>query len=295
MRQKFTRNEVVRMLGIRARELDRWSELGLVAPSTPSGPAVYGFADLVALKTLKRLTAEGVPPRRLRQALAAMRRQTGDGAASLSLLRISTDGRKVVVGEPGRAPIEPISGQMLFAFDTAAGKLRSLPSRTAEEWFDIGLAHDTEPSTMREAADAYHRAVRASPKWVEAHLNLGTALFHLREIKEAHRCFKKALELAPDNVLARFNVACVLERMGKRRAAIQQLQHAIRLAPDSAEAHLNLALLYDAKGQEKKMREHLAHYLRLQPQGRWAKFARSKVPNEGGAARSKITPFRRRG
>ena len=63
MQQKFTRTEVVRMLGIRARQLDRWSKLGLIAPGRAAGVETYGFADLVALKTLKQLTEQGVPSR----------------------------------------------------------------------------------------------------------------------------------------------------------------------------------------------------------------------------------------
>jgi tetratricopeptide (TPR) repeat protein len=297
MQQKFTRNEVARMLGIRTRELDRWSKLGLIAPARTSGVETYGFADLVALKTLKQLTKQGVPSRRLHQALAALLQKIGEGAAPLSRLQISTHRRKVVVGEAGRAPIEPISGQMLFAFESekTGQKVRSLPSRTAEEWFDIGLAYDADRSTMREAADAYRRAVSASPNWVEAHLNLGTALFHLGQIKEAYACFKKGCELGPENVLAHFNMGCVLERMGKRRAAIKELRQAVELEPDSADAHLNLALLYEAEGQAQKTRDHLTQYLRLQPQGQWAKFARSKLPAERGTSRGKITPFRRRG
>ena len=64
---------------------------------------------------------------------------------------------------------------------------------------------------------------------MEAHLNLGTALFHLGHIKEAYACFKKGCELGPENVLAHFNMGCVLERMGKRRAAIKELKQAVEL------------------------------------------------------------------
>ncbi len=68
-----------------------------------------------------------------------------------------------------------------------------------------------------------------------------------------------------------------------------------------ADAHLNLAMLYDREGEKDRMREHLQQYLHIEPDGRWAQFARSKLPVNpasapvaAAAARGKVTPFRRR-
>lgn len=303
------------MLGVRPAQLDSWAKLGLIAADVRRGEPFYGFADLVAIETLKRLTAERIPARRLKRSLSALRQHLGDDAASLAKLRVTTNGRQVVVSGPdtGNSPIEPLTGQMVLQFDASriAEKIRALPSRTAEEWFEMGLACDLKPATMRRAADAYRHAVRLAPEWVEAHINLGTSLFHLKQFAGARRCFKTALDLDPLNALAHFNFGCALESLGNRRGAIDEIERAVTLDPTRADAHLNLAMLYDRQGEKDRMREHLQQYLVCEPNGRWAQFARSRLPGApasaaaGGTAndravatiggsRSKVTPFRRR-
>ena len=303
VRQRFTRDEVVRMLGVSRRQLEYWGRLGLIAPQSRWGERFYDFADLVALETLKRMTSRGVAARRLRRALEALREQLGESTAPISRLRISTNGREIVVSQPwpGGPPIEPLTKQLLLEFETStlAQKVRALPSHTAEEWFEIGLTCDARPATMKRAADAYRHAVELAPDWVEAHLNLGTALFHIGQGTESRRCFEAALDLEPHNPLAHYNLGCAFERLGNRRAAIEHLEHAIRFAPSLADAHLNLALLYDATGQKERVREHLSLYLTHDPQGQWATFAKSKLPDPASAparsARGKLTTFRKRG
>jgi len=299
MRQRFTRDEVIRMLGVTRRQLDYWARLRLVVPEARWGERFYDFTGLVALETLKRLVARGLPARRLRRALEALREQLGEAPTALSRLRISTNGRQVVVERPwpGGPPIEPLTRQMILEFETSVleHKILALPSHTAEEWFEIGLASDSRPATMERAADAYRHAVDLSPEWVEAHLNLGTALFHLSQPVEARRCFETAIELEPRNGLTHYNLGCVFEKLGNRRAAIEHLREAVKLAPALADAHLNLAMLYDASGQKDLMREHLNQYLKYEPQGRWAAYAHSRLPAARRSSAGKVTPFRKRG
>jgi tetratricopeptide (TPR) repeat protein len=300
LNQQFTRTEVGRILGTTRRQLDYWARLGLVEPRARWGERFYSFADLVALVTVKELTGKGIPARRLRRSILALQTQLGELPAPLSELRITTNGRQVVVlppGPSGRA-IEPLTGQFVLDFKVRdlGQKVRQMSTCTAEEWFEIGLANDSSPETLEKAADAYRRAVELAPDWVEAYINLGTTLYQLQRMEESRRCFAGAVALEPSNPLAHFNMGCVLEQLGETEAAIAELQRAVRIAPNLADAHLNLALAYEKHGQKQDARKHLSLYLHYEPQGPWAEFARSQIGRRRGQGRAgKLTPFRRNG
>lgn len=298
MHQRFTRSEVARMVGVTPRQLGYWTRLRLVSPRARWGERFYSFADLVALETLKQLAARRIPARRLRRAITALETQLGQSRTPLSQLRVTTNGSEVVVRAPagGSRDIEPLTGQFVLEFETAplAGKVRSMGPHTAEEWFEIGLACDSSAETLAQAAEAYRKATEAAPDWVEAHINLGTALFQLQRPIAAQQSFATAARLEPNNPLVHFNLGCVLEQMGKTEAAIEHLRRAVSIAPHMADGHLNLALAYEKLGEKQESVRHLALYLRYEPQGPWAEFARSRI-GEQRARRttSKLTPFRR--
>jgi len=143
------------------------------------------------------------------------------------MLRISTNGRQVVVYPPvstGR-PFEPLTGQFVLNFETSdlAKKIHALASRSAEEWFEFGMMCDSNTESLDQAAQAYRKAVEAAPEWVEARINLGTAMYQLGRMEEALEHFSVALKFEPQNALAEFNLGCVLEQLGKTPEAIVHL------------------------------------------------------------------------
>jgi DNA-binding transcriptional MerR regulator len=106
---RYTRNEVERMMGVTRRELDYWTRLRLVLPRARWGERFFNFSDLVALETIKRLAARKVPARRIRRAVTLLESELGTAGAPLSKLRISTNGKQVVVYPPvaTEGPFEP--------------------------------------------------------------------------------------------------------------------------------------------------------------------------------------------
>jgi tetratricopeptide (TPR) repeat protein len=299
---RYTRSEVERMIGVSRRELDYWTRLRLVLPLARWGERFFSFSDLVALETIKRLAAHRVPARRIRRAITALEAELGDSCSSLSTLRISTNGKQVVVHSPEATarPYEPLTGQFVLNFETSelAQKVRAMASRSAEEWFELGMACDTKAESLEQAAEAYRQAVDASPEWVEAHINLGTALYQLNRMEEALSEFMIAVQFEPKNALAEFNLGCVLEQLGEAEEAIKHLHRAIEISPSLADAHLNLALAYEKRGQIQYSSRHLSLYLRYEPNGPWADFARSRLARQRGRQPSspagKLTPFRRK-
>jgi tetratricopeptide (TPR) repeat protein len=293
--QRYTRGEVTRMIGVSRRQLDYWARLGLVRPQARWGERFYSFSDLVALETIKRLTLRRIPARRLRRAIAALQNRLGASRVPLAQLRVLANGSEVVVAPaaPHTPPIEPLTGQFVLDFDVGklGAKVRALCSRTAEEWFEIGMNCDSNPETLEKAAEAYRHVLELAPDWVEAHINLGTTLYQLTRMDEAKAVLVSAAQLEPANPLVHFNLGCVLEQLGEPDAALLHLKRAVELAPHFADAHLNLALLYDERGEDELARRHLSLYLRYEPHGAWAEFARSRVASRQAA--EKITPFRR--
>jgi tetratricopeptide (TPR) repeat protein len=289
------------MMGVSRRELDYWTRLRLVLPRARWGERFFNFSDLVALETIKRLAARKVPAGRIRRAVTILQTELGSAHTPLSRLRISTNGKQVVVYPPVETarPFEPLTGQFVLNFETSelAKKIHAMASRSAEEWFEFGMLCDSNTESLEQAAEAYRKAVDAAPDWVEARINLGTAMYQLGRMEEAREHFFMAAELEPQNALAEFNLGCVLEQLGQTAEAILHLSRAVELAPSLADAHLNLALAFEKNGRAHEALRHLSLYLRYEPNGPWAEFARARIaryrpPNPSPPA-GKLTPFRK--
>lgn len=301
MEHCYTRNEVERMMGVTRRELEYWTRLRLVLPRARWGERFFNFSDLVALETIKRLAARKVPARRIRRAVNILQAELGSRHTPLSMLRISTNGKQVVVYPPATTaqPFEPLTGQFVLNFETSdlAQKILAMASRSAEEWFEFGLLCDSDTESPDQAAQAYRKAVEAAPEWVEARINLGTTMYQLGRMEEAREHFSVAVKFEPQNALAEFNLGCVLEQLGKTAEAILHLCRAVELAPSLADAHLNLALAYEKTGKVHDALRHLTLYVRHEPNGPWAEFARARIdkyrPPSPSPPSGKLTPFRR--
>jgi tetratricopeptide (TPR) repeat protein len=297
--ERFTRKEVLRIAGVDERALRRWERLHLIQPGKRHRERFYTFADLVSLATLKRLTASRVPARRVRRAILALERQLGGVPLPLEKLRILLNGRQIAVVPPGEtAPaFEPLSGQLIFTFETAllARRVRRIISRNAREWFAYALACDAQPEKFDEAVAAYRRVLELAPHWVEPAINVGVALYHLGELAQAMEAFERAVELAPQNPIAHFNLGCVLEDLNDLDAAILHFQEAVRLRPSHADAHFNLAMTYERSGTPEHARKHWQSYLRYDRSGPWSDYARSRITTASRSKRhSRPLSFRRR-
>ncbi len=291
---RYTRSDVLRIAGITPHQLSHWERLELILPyaprksgrpaqALPAGPPpqverLYTFADLISLRTIKQLTESGVPASRLRDVVEALRRQLSQVDAPLAELRILSNGRNITVEYQGRT-LEPLSGQLLFNFEAAelTDKVTAMPERSPEEWFALALDSEGRPEMKRQAIEAYEHAVRESPGWVEAHLNLGTLLYEQGDTARAAECFRGAASLAPGNPLAHFNLGCVLDELKQFEAARRHLREAVRLRPAYADAHYNLARVCDQLGGYAEARTHWRLYLELDPDSRWAEYARQRL------------------
>src|SRR5258705_9382352 len=230
---RFSPENVQRILGLTARQLDYWDRLRLVSPQKEQENRFYDFRDLIGLRTVKQLVEEGVPANRLRRALAALREKLVQVQAPLAELRVLSDGKDVIVERHG-ARLEPLSGQFVLNFETREldEKVRVIAERNADDWLALALEYEADKKTRVEAIDAYERALGVDPPKIDALLNCGTLRYEDGDFEKASEYFGRAISAQPDSALAHFNMGSVLEEMGDVDTARKSLRQAVRLDPD---------------------------------------------------------------
>jgi tetratricopeptide (TPR) repeat protein len=275
---RFSPENVQRILGLTARQLDYWDRLRLVSPQKEQENRFYDFRDLIGLRTVKQLVEEGVPANRLRRALTALREKLVQVQAPLTELRILSDGKDVLVERHGTR-LEPLSGQFVLNFETRDldEKVRVIAERNSDDWLALALEYEADKKTRTEAIDAYDRALRVDPAKVDALLNCGTLHYEDGNFEKASEYFDRAISLQPDSPLAHFNLGSVLEEMGDLDAARKHLRQAVRLDPNYPDAQYNLAYVCEKLGGFDEAREHWQAYLKLDSVGPWSNYARQRL------------------
>ena len=275
---RFSPEEVQRILGVTGKQLDYWDRLRLVSPRKELGNRSYDFGDLIGLRTVKQLVDEGVPANRLRRALAALREKLAQVHAPLAELRVLSDGKDIVVERDG-ARLEPLSGQFVLNFETREldERVRVMAGRNADEWLATALEYEAEGKNRAEAIDAYDRALCIDPQRPEVLINCGTLHYEDGNLEKASEYFRRALALDAENALAHFNLGSVMEELGELEAARQHLRQAVRLDPNYPDAHYNLAFVCEKLGAHAEARQHWEVYVRLDPAGPWCNYARQRL------------------
>jgi tetratricopeptide (TPR) repeat protein len=274
----FSTEDVQRIVGLTAKQLDYWDRLRLVSPRKGQGNRFYDFRDLIGLRTVKQLVEKGVPANRLRRALAALHEKLAQVHAPLAELRILSDGKDIVV-ERGEARLEPLSGQFVLNFETRelGEKVRVMAGPNADDWLATALEYDAEENTRAQAIEAYDHALSIDPQKVDALLNCGTLCYEEGNLKRAAEYFMRALQVDPENALAHFNLGSVLEEVGRLEAARLHLRNAVRLDPDYPDAHYNLAFVCEKLGARNEAQRHWQAYITLDPSSPWCGYARQRL------------------
>jgi tetratricopeptide (TPR) repeat protein len=277
---RFSSEDVQRIVGLTGKQLDYWDRLHLVSPRKEEGSRFYDFRDLIGLRTVKQLVEEGVPASRLRHALVALREKLSHVSTPLAELRVLSDGKDILVEHDG-ARLEPLSGQFALNFETSELRERvrviAKPGPNADEWLATALEYDAGGETRAEAIDAYDHALCIDPQKLDALLNCGTLFYEEGNLKKAAEYFERALQADPDNALAHFNLGSVLEEVGRLEAARLHLRHAVRLDPSYPDAHYNLAFVCEKLGAHNEARRNWEAFVKLDPASPWCGYARQRL------------------
>lgn len=293
----WQREDVCRMLGISARQLGAWEKMGLIANGRS-----FGFPDLVALKTLRRLRELRIPVQQIRRAVSSLKNRLEDIDQPLAQLRITAEGRRIAVHVSGTR-MEAISGQLLFDFgEREIEKLRAFPMKVepavtasgpvidedkAEFWFQRGLALEETGAPIEVAIEAYRKALEANPIAPGALVNLGTILFRQKKFRLAREHYARAIEADPDYPLAHFNLGNLADEQGDFEAARKHYLEAVRLNPRYADAYFNLALVCERTNEVLRAIGYWSTYLKLDTTSSWARAARKQLDQLKQSVRSK--------
>jgi tetratricopeptide (TPR) repeat protein len=283
VKQVYTRAEVRRLLKVTDKQLKHWEDQHLVAPCE-----LYGFKELLALRTIIKLRAGRRPVAQIVRAIDALTEKLTHITDPLTQLKIYADGRRIRVELDGRA-MEAESGQLLLNFDEVELN-RLLEFRApdsaaaerdrrgaAERWFQRGLELEQQGAPAPQIMEAYQKALSFDPASAGALVNLGTMHFNARNWKEAERHYREALKADPEYALAHFDLANLYDERGDRTKALEHYQAALRISPNYADAHYNLALLYQGANQPLRAVRHWTTYLKLDPASHWANIARREL------------------
>ncbi len=284
----YPREDVRRMLQVSERQLRAWEKQGFVKPSK-----IFGFSDLLALKTLRKLRGFDISARQIQLAIASLRRHVKDVEHPLAQLRITAEGRRITVHVSGNR-MEPISGQLLLDFDAKEiEKLRSFPvapepaedkpavsatrEQESEDWFQRGLTLEETGAPVGDAVAAYRKAIELNPQAAGALVNLGTIHFRMRRMADAEEFYHRAMEADPEYPLAHFNLGNLYDEQGNPSEARKYYLSAIRLNPRYADAYFNLALLSERANDILRAIGYWQAYLKLDGTSSWASAARKQL------------------
>ena len=278
----YSRQDVLRILLISARQLQGWERAGLIPQQQ-----IYTFQDLGQLRTLRILREDDIPAASIRHSILAMKAVAGMANPLLEACLVRT-GTRLAFRHHG-AMVDPIRRQLLFDFERLdkAGQ-RPVTSQPAplrnpvaepnaiQERF-LAAVQAEEAGEKPRAIALYEEILDLDPDYAPASINLGTLHFHLRQYAQAEAFYRRATISDPGYVLAYFDLGNVLDELERPDESIAAYCKAVALAPRYADAHYNLALAYERKGMHRPALRHWQAYVRLDNRGPWADHARGQI------------------
>lgn len=276
---RYSREDVLRILRLPARQLAAWERAGLVA-----SPQEYTFDALVQLRKLRDLAATRISVKSIRRSVDAMQKVAGMANPLLESVAVHT--RSGLKFRQWGALVDPVSGQMAFDFELAPsagmtvvrayGQTPPWLANEVQEMFLRAVRLEESADTVAEAKTLYLRVLEMQPDHAPAAINLGTIRYNERDYAAAEALYRCATESDPEYALAFFDLGNVLDEQQRLQEAIAAYERALELVPQYADAHYNLALAYERSHEPRRALKHWTAYVQLDPTGPWASHARNQ-------------------
>lgn len=274
---RYSRQDVLRILHLRARQLSAWEQAGLISTNQE-----YTFEDLAQLRALRTLKATRITAKSIRASVDAMRRAAGMGNPLVESTAVRRGSR--LEFRHGGALVDPVTQQLAFDFAAGPGRMCVVgggvlvrPVEDLQAMFIRGVQLEENRETIPQAIEMYRKILTIRPDHAAAAINLGTIHYNLRDFTLAEQFYRRATEADPEYALAFFDLGNVLDELRRLPDAIGAYQQAIRLVPAYADAHYNLALAYERQGLRRRALRHWLTYVKLDPVGPWSAHAKAQA------------------
>lgn len=274
---RYSRQDVLRILRISSRQLSSWERAGLIVAASD-----YGFKDLVQLRKLSELRAQRISASSISASVRAMKAVSGIPNPLLEA-SVALHGPRLVFRHSG-ATMDPIAGQFEFDFEGGGARLEIVDDGAVSETqrqnkinvlFFEGVRCE-EQGKVAEAAALYEETLSLG-EHAPAAINLGTILYNQRQFERAEQFYRRATIANPEYALAFFDLGNALDELQRLPEAVDAYKAAIRLSPGYADAHYNLALAYERSNERRRALRHWLSYVKLDPVGPWSNHARLQV------------------
>ena len=237
--------------------IEEYREALAVAPAMPGlrlnlGLALFKSGDLksaVQAFTPLLKTEPLTSPDRLRVVtlIGLAHYGLGDYAAAVPFLK------KATASDPQNLPFRLalahscLSSKQYSCVMDVYHEILTLNAESAEADMLAGEALD-EMRDHGGAIQQFRSAIKADPKFPDAHFGLGYLLWTQNQFEEASKEFKAELENVPDHAQALAYLGDCEIQLDKAEDALPSIEKALKLSPGLARAHLDRGILYANQG-----------------------------------------------
>ncbi len=294
VRRLYTAGMLAGFLDVPIAIVRRWRRRGLIQPVYEVRRLeYYDFQEVAAARRLAELLAAGVPPKRIENQLADLRRILPGVERPLAQLSVIVEGKDILLRQ-GDGLIDA-GGQMRFDFDVAEKQSISLRMSTPKSVVPFTQVVSEDPASatpddllqwaaqledeerLEEAEEAYRAALSAGGPKPEVCFQLADVLYRQGELPAARERYYMAVELDEEYVEARANLGCVLRELGQKELAIAAFEGALKHHGDYPDAHFHLARLLFEASRFDEADPHWQAFLQLSPDSPWAEEARRRL------------------
>lgn len=185
------------------------------------------------------------------------------------------------VREPSRSPSTGTGRGAGKATEPVPGTPKAPGSREGEVLFQEGL-RAYHAGRLEEAERYYRRSLEADPGRAEVINNLGVLYLKKGDCARARSLFEKALKQTPDYASAHLNLAGALWGLGKKDDALQEAREAVVLDPRSVNGYLTLASFNLSLGNKAAAGDAARKALLLEPENEQARIFLSASEKKNG-------------